>query len=169
MTRSGTSGQDRAVTVILHGATGRLGANQHLVRSLLAIRADGGICLPDGSHVVPEPLLAGRDAAKLEALARRHGVARWTTDLDSALGDPRNEIFFDAASTGQRGPLVRRARRHVPEGCVGQGVGGVVADQTPQCLNHALFRHPPRQQVRPLRGGVSILVDELQALEQGQR
>jgi predicted dehydrogenase len=93
----------------MHGVTGRMGTNQHLVRSILAIRADGGVRLSDGDTVIPDPILVGRSADKLEALAKYHRVERWTTDLTDALADPRDEIFFDAGTTQMRPALVRRA------------------------------------------------------------
>ena len=95
--------------VIMNGVTGRMGTNQHLVRSICAIRAQGGVPLPDGRAVVPDPVLVGRNADKLAALARAHGELRWTTDLDAALGDARNHVYFDSASTGLRAALVRKA------------------------------------------------------------
>ena len=94
--------------VVVHGATGRMGANQHLARSLIAIRDKGGVALSDGRRVVPDLLLAGRDAGKLAALAAAHGIRDWTTDLDLALGDPR-PVFFDAARTSARAGLLERA------------------------------------------------------------
>ncbi|MBA2476126.1 MAG: hypothetical protein H0V40_09270, partial [Actinobacteria bacterium] len=71
----------RTVGVIMNGVTGRMGTNQHLVRSILAIRRSGGIPLPDGTVVWPEPLLVGRSEDKLRALAEQHGLERWTTRL----------------------------------------------------------------------------------------
>jgi len=99
----------RRIGIIMNGVTGRMGENQHLVRSILAIRADGGLPLGDGSVLMPDPILVGRNGAKLEALAKKHGVARWTTDLDAALADPRDELFFDAASTDLRAGLLNQA------------------------------------------------------------
>jgi predicted dehydrogenase len=101
--------RERRVGIIMNGVTGRMGENQHLARSILAIRADGGLPLRDGSVLMPDPILVGRNAAKLEALARKHGVERWTTDLDAALADPRDELFFDAATTDLRAELLTRA------------------------------------------------------------
>ena len=95
--------------VIMNGVTGRMGTNQHLVRSICAIRAQGGVALADGRRVMPDPILVGRDAGKLEALARAHGVARWTTDLGAALADKDDTVYFDSASTGLRPGLIRRA------------------------------------------------------------
>ncbi len=101
--------RERRIGIIMNGVTGRMGENQHLVRSILAIRADGGLPLGDGSVLMPDPILVGRNGAKLEALAKKHGVARWTTDLDAALADPRDELFFDAASTDLRAGLLNQA------------------------------------------------------------
>ncbi|HEY2336330.1 MAG TPA: Gfo/Idh/MocA family oxidoreductase [Burkholderiales bacterium] len=93
----------------MNGVTGRMGTNQHLVRSILEIRKQGGVALKSGERLMPEPILVGRNAAKLEALAKQHGVTRWTTDLEGALRNPRNEIFFDAASTQLRPKLLKQA------------------------------------------------------------
>ncbi|MDF0603228.1 Gfo/Idh/MocA family oxidoreductase [Psychromarinibacter sp. C21-152] len=93
----------------MHGVTGRMGMNQHLIRSVLAIREQGGLELTDGTRLVPDPVIVGRNPDKVEALARAHGVERWTTDLDEALADPNDEIFFDAASTQMRPGLLRKA------------------------------------------------------------
>ncbi|WP_420963413.1 Gfo/Idh/MocA family protein [Brucella sp. IR073] len=101
--------EDRKIGIIMHGVTGRMGMNQHLIRSVLAIRNGGGLALADGSRVIPEPIIVGRDAGKIERLAKTHGVERWSTDLDGALADPYNEIFFDAASTKLRPSLLRKA------------------------------------------------------------
>jgi len=97
------------IGIILNGVTGRMGTNQHLVRSILAIRDQGGILLPDGSRLIPDPILTGRNANKLAELAKKHGVERFTTDLDAALADPYNEIFFDASGTPYRIPFLERA------------------------------------------------------------
>ena len=102
---------ERRIGIIMHGVTGRMGMNQHLVRSILEIRKQGGVRLKDGTRVMPDPLLVGRNAAKIEALARQHGVARWTADLDAALASSEDEVFFDAASTQLRPALLKRAIR----------------------------------------------------------
>src|SRR5438105_11174951 len=99
---------EKRIGVIMHGVTGRMGMNQHLIRSILEIRKQGGVTLKDGTRLVPDPLLVGRNAAKVEELARQHGVQRWTADLDAALKGP-DEIFFDAASTQLRPKLLKRA------------------------------------------------------------
>jgi len=95
--------------IIMHGITGRMGYNQHLVRSILAIREQGGLLLRNGDRLMPDPILVGRNADKIEAVARKHGLTRTTTDLDSALADPNNKIFFDAGSTQMRVALLRKA------------------------------------------------------------
>jgi predicted dehydrogenase len=99
----------RRIGIVMNGVTGRMGTNQHLLRSVEAIRADGGILLPGGDTLVPDPLLVGRDPVKLEALSARVGGARWTTDLGAALGDSAHEVYFDAQTTALRAPAVRRA------------------------------------------------------------
>jgi len=97
------------IGIIMNGVTGRMGTNQHLVRSINAIRAQGGVALDGATRLMPDPILVGRNAAKVEALAKAHDVARWTTDLDAALADPAYAIYFDSASTGLRPELIRKA------------------------------------------------------------
>ena len=97
------------VGIIMNGVTGRMGANQHLVRSILAIRAQGGIRLPDGSRIMPEPILMGRNAAKLQEMATAHGGLPWSTDLDSLLSDPTYPVYFDAQTTQARYESTKRA------------------------------------------------------------
>jgi hypothetical protein len=67
---------ERRIGIIMHGVTGRMGTNQHLVRSILAIREQGGVELADGTRVLPEPILVGRDPTKIEQLVDRYGLAR---------------------------------------------------------------------------------------------
>ncbi len=98
----------RRLGIIMAGVTGRMGTNQHLIRSILAIREAGGVVLANGDRVMPDPILVGRNAEKLERLANQHGVERWTTDMAVALaGD--DEIFFDAGTTQMRPQLLRQA------------------------------------------------------------
>jgi predicted dehydrogenase len=97
------------IGIIMNGVTGRMGTNQHLVRSILEIRQQGGVVLKDGTRLMPDPLLVGRNAGKVEQLARAHGVARWTTDLAAALKSKDDAVFFDAASTKLRPRLLKRA------------------------------------------------------------
>ena len=99
---------EKRIGIIMHGVTGRMGMNQHLIRSILEIRKQGGVALKDGTRVMPDPILVGRNAAKIEELAKKHGVERWTTDLDQAL-QSKDEIFFDAASTQLRPKLLKQA------------------------------------------------------------
>ena len=101
--------KEQRIGIIMHGVTGRMGTNQHLIRSILAIRDQGGIALRDGSRLVPDPILVGRNAGKLESLATAHGVKRWTTDLAAALKNDNDTVFFDAASTDLRPQVVRQA------------------------------------------------------------
>jgi len=100
---------DKKIGIIMHGVTGRMGMNQHLIRSILAMRNEGGMPLPDGSRLIPDPILVGRNADKVERLAKAHNVARWTTDLDAALANKDDAIFFDAASTQLRAELLKKA------------------------------------------------------------
>jgi hypothetical protein len=97
--------------IIMHGVTGRMGMNQHLIRSIIAIRNQGGVTLANGDKVMPDPILIGRNAGKMEALARAHGVARWGTDLDAALANPDDTVFFDAGTTQMRPTLLAKAIR----------------------------------------------------------
>ncbi len=95
--------------IIMNGVTGRMGLNQHLVRSIVAIRNQGGVALPDGDRVMPDPILVGRNAEKVAALARQYGIERSTTDLAGALKNLADTVFFDAATTQMRADLITRA------------------------------------------------------------
>src|SRR4029453_920521 len=95
--------------IIMNGVTGRMGMNQHLIRSILAIRAQGGVALRNGDTVMPGPILVGRNEAKLAQLAKAHGIARWTPDLNPALKSREDTLFSDAATTKLRAKLLRRA------------------------------------------------------------
>jgi predicted dehydrogenase len=99
----------RTIRVIMNGVTGRMGYRQHLVRSILAIRAGGGVALPDGSRVGVEPILVGRSAEKLAALAAEHDVADFTTNLDEALSDASASVYFDAQVTSERKKSILKA------------------------------------------------------------
>ena len=101
--------KERRIGIIMNGVTGRMGLNQHLVRSILAIRAQGGVALADGSRLMPDPILVGRNAAKLEQIAKEHNVARWSTDLSAALADKNDAVYFDAQLTALRAPSVEAA------------------------------------------------------------
>jgi predicted dehydrogenase len=95
--------------IIMHGVTGRMGYNQHLVRSIAAIRTAGGVVLPNGDRAMPDPILVGRNADKLAEIAKLHHIERHTTDLDAALANPQDAIFFDSGSTQMRVDLLTRA------------------------------------------------------------
>lgn len=97
--------------IVMHGVTGRMGMNQHLIRSIVAIRAQGGVTLANGDKVMPDPILIGRNAEKIEALARAHGINRFGTNLDAALADPADTVFFDAGTTQMRPQLLAQALR----------------------------------------------------------
>ena len=97
--------------IIMHGVTGRMGMNQHLIRSIVAIRQQGGVALASGDTVMPDPILIGRNAEKIASLAKAHGVERWGTDLDRALANPDDTVFFDAGTTQMRPALLARAIR----------------------------------------------------------
>ena len=97
--------------IVMHGVTGRMGMNQHLIRSVVAIRNQGGVTLADGSTVMPDPILVGRNAGKIEALARAHGIGRWGTDLEAALANRDDSVFFDAGTTQMRPALLAQAIR----------------------------------------------------------
>ncbi|MBN8975459.1 MAG: Gfo/Idh/MocA family oxidoreductase, partial [Rhizobiales bacterium] len=95
--------------LIMNGVTGRMGLNQHLIRSIVAIRDQGGVKLANGDRIMPDPILVGRSADKIERLAKTYNIARWTTDLDKALADKNDTMFFDAATTQARPTLLTKA------------------------------------------------------------
>ncbi|QUQ62864.1 Gfo/Idh/MocA family protein [Kutzneria sp. CA-103260] len=92
----------RTVGLAMNGVTGRMGYNQHLLRSVLAIREQGGLAVADGTVIWPEPVLIGRNEDRIRAIAERHGIERWTTDVAKALAEPDVEIYFDAQVTSAR-------------------------------------------------------------------
>src|SRR5215471_10387058 len=95
--------------IIMNGVTGRMGMNQHLIRSILAIRAQGGVALKNGDRVMPDPILVGRNEAKLAQLAKADGLTRYTSNINAALKNRDDTVFFDAATTKLRNQLVRKA------------------------------------------------------------
>jgi predicted dehydrogenase len=97
--------------IIMHGVTGRMGMNQHLIRSIVAIRNQGGVPLTNGDKVMPDPILIGRNAEKIEALAKAHNIPRWGTNLDEALANKDDTVFFDAGTTQMRPTLLAKAIR----------------------------------------------------------
>ena len=97
------------IGVIMNGVTGRMGTNQHLLRSIAAIIKQGGVKISEEETIMPDPILVGRNSSKLEKLCELSGVKRMTTDLDEALADKNNIIYFDAQVTGRRADAVKQA------------------------------------------------------------
>src|SRR5690606_13597653 len=100
---------EQRLGLIMHGVTGRMGYNQHLVRSILAIRDQGGIALANGDRLIVDPIIVGRDADKIERLAKKHDLKRWSSDLDATLANPDDTVFFDAGTTLMRAGLIETA------------------------------------------------------------
>jgi predicted dehydrogenase len=90
------------IGIIMNGVTGRVGAAQHLRNAICAIKNEGGILLCNGDRLVLDPILVGRNASKLKQLADECDITRWTTDLDEALANRNDTIFFDASRTSMR-------------------------------------------------------------------
>ncbi len=99
----------RKVGIIMNGVTGRMGTNQHLERSIIALRDAGGLKTDSGDIIMPDPILVGRNPDKLKALSAKYGVEKYTTDLDAALADPEYTVYFDALTTQLRCPNIRKA------------------------------------------------------------
>lgn len=98
------------IGIIMNGVTGRMGTNQHLLRSIVPIIQQGGVKISDKEYILPEPVLVGRNEARLQQLAERTGIALvYSTDLDSLLSDPKYSIYFDAQTTGRRAESIRKA------------------------------------------------------------
>lgn len=95
--------------IIMNGVTGRMGTNQHLIRSIVAIRNQGGLQLANGDVIMPEPILVGRQEHKLKTLAEAHNISRWSTNLDECLADPNYQIYFDSQITNFRADSVKKA------------------------------------------------------------
>lgn len=101
--------KQHVVGIIMNGVTGRMGTNQHLLRSMVEIIKQGGVKLGPGESIMPDPILIGRDINKLERLSAISGVKKFSTDLDKALADPHYTIYFDAQTTGRRAEAIRKA------------------------------------------------------------
>src|SRR5579859_2931486 len=97
------------IGVIMNGVTGRMGTNQHLERSIMAIRKHGGVRAGHSTAIIPEPILVGRNADKLKGLSESHGGIPFSTDLDAVLSDPKYPIYFDAQTTQLRFESVSKA------------------------------------------------------------
>ncbi|MFP7255794.1 Gfo/Idh/MocA family oxidoreductase [Terribacillus goriensis] len=99
----------KKIGIIMNGVTGRMGTNQHLIRSIAAIRAEGGVLLSNGDRLLPDPILVGRNEEKLAKLARENSVERYSTDLEAALADDYNLIYFDSQTTNRREASIKQA------------------------------------------------------------
>ena len=97
------------IGIIMNGVTGRMGTNQHLMRSIAAIREQGGIKLSETEYIMPDPVLVGRNPVKLEKLSKQSGIEAWTTNVDEVLGDSKYSIYFDAQTTTRRVESVKKA------------------------------------------------------------
>ena len=99
------------IGIIMNGVTGRMGTNQHLMRSIVEIIKQGGVQVSPSEFIMPDPVLVGRNEIKLKKLAEMSGVEKWTTDLDSVMNDPNYQIYFDAQTTGRRADAVIQAAK----------------------------------------------------------
>lgn len=99
----------KKIGIIMNGVTGRMGTNQHLIRSIAAIRAEGGVLLSNGDRLLPDPILVGRNEEKLAKLAQENSVERYSTDLEAALADDYNLIYFDSQTTNRREASIKQA------------------------------------------------------------
>ena len=100
------------IGIIMNGVTGRMGTNQHLIRSIKAIIDQGGVKLPNGETIMPDPVLTGRNADRVNALAAQVGVKRVATSLDSELANPANQIYFDSTLNSRpQSAFEKRSRR----------------------------------------------------------
>jgi predicted dehydrogenase len=97
------------IGIIMNGVTGRMGTNQHLLRSIKAIIEQGGVKISADEVIMPDPILVGRNESKLQSLCKQSGVTKYTTDLDSVLSDPHYQVYFDAQVTGRRAPAIKKA------------------------------------------------------------
>ncbi|MFL2633071.1 MAG: Gfo/Idh/MocA family protein [Candidatus Marivariicella sp.] len=97
------------IGIIMNGVTGRMGTNQHLIRSLVAIINEGGIKVNEHDIILPELVLVGRNENKLKKLSERVNVKKWNTNLEKVLADNQYQIYFDAQTTGRRADAIRKA------------------------------------------------------------
>lgn len=95
--------------IIMNGVTGRMGTNQHLMRSIVEIIKQGGVKINASEFIMPSAMLVGRDAVKLQKLSELSGIPNFTTDLGKVLNDSNYHIYFDAQTTGRRAEAVRKA------------------------------------------------------------
>lgn len=97
------------IGIIMNGVTGRMGTNQHLMRSIVEIIKQGGVQISQDEVIMPDPVLVGRNRTKLEKLREISGVQKITTHLDEVMNDPSDQIYFDAQTTGRRADAIREA------------------------------------------------------------
>ena len=103
--------KQHSIGIIMNGVTGRMGTNQHLLRSVAAIIKQGGVKISEEETIMPDPILVGRNTSKLEKLCELSGIKKMTTNLDEALADENNIIYFDSQVTGRRAAAVKQAVR----------------------------------------------------------
>ncbi|GAA3319277.1 Gfo/Idh/MocA family protein [Arthrobacter ramosus] len=103
--------ETKTIRIAMNGITGRMGYRQHLLRSILPIRDAGGFTLADGTRVQVEPILVGRNEAKIRELAELNKVSEWSTDLDAVINDPTVDVVFDASMTSLRAATLKKAMR----------------------------------------------------------
>jgi len=101
--------KQHTIGIIMNGVTGRMGTNQHLLRSIAEIMKQGGVKIAPDEIIMPDPVLVGRDKSKLEKLCALSGVKKMTTNVDEALADKNNQVYFDAQVTGRRADAVKKA------------------------------------------------------------
>ena len=101
--------KEHKVGIIMNGVTGRMGTNQHLMRSIVEIIKQGGVQISPDEAIMPDPVLVGRNMVKLEKLREMSGVQKITTDLDEVMNNPDYQIYFDAQVTGRRADAVKQA------------------------------------------------------------
>src|SRR6476469_2357040 len=101
--------KEHKVGIIMNGVTGRMGTNQHLLRSVVEIIKQGGVRIGAGETIIPDPVLIGRDENKLQMLCNVTGIKKMGTDLDKVLTDPANNVYFDSQTTGRRADAVGKA------------------------------------------------------------
>ena len=97
------------IGIIMNGVTGRMGKNQHLLRSIVEIMKQGGVKVSEDEYIMPDPILVGRNESKLKELSALSGIEKYTTDLEAIISDPNYEIYFDAQVTGRRAEAVKLA------------------------------------------------------------
>jgi predicted dehydrogenase len=101
--------KEHKIGIIMNGVTGRMGTNQHLIRSIDAIIKQGGIRVSPDEVIMPDPILVGRSESKLKELCALTAAKKYTTDLDQVLADKSYSVYFDAQTTGRRADAVRKA------------------------------------------------------------